>query len=78
MKIKNEQWLAVDEDGTECLYDSKPIRTNDYWGKKDRPTEFISLPKGMIQLIIGRKLTWKDKPVRVKLVEDKRKQSCVE
>lgn len=78
MKIKNEQWVAVDEDGMECLYDSKPIRKNDYWEEKDGSTGYIVLPEGMIKLIIGRKLTWKDKPVRVKLVEAKKKQLCRE
>ena len=59
-------WLAVDENGDENIFDIKPDRA---WSKWDIPTNhswWIELPKGTIEKIIGRKLTWKDNPVEIK------------
>ena len=68
-------WLAVDEDGTEYVYTEKPERSL-FRDKGDRRWGFdlllsgeavsLPLPSGTIKKIIGRKLTWKDKPVCVK------------
>lgn len=61
-------WLAVDRDGSENIYDIKPIR--DLWVNKwDIRTEdswWINLPQGTIEKIIGRSLTWEDNPVEIK------------
>lgn len=59
-------WLAVDENGDENIFDIEPVRA---WSKWDIPTNrswWIELPKGTIEKIIGRKLTWKDNPVEIK------------
>lgn len=59
-------WLAVDKDGTENIYDIKPIRDLqvDKW---DIATDswWIELPKGTIEKIIGRTLTWQDTPIQI-------------
>lgn len=64
-------WLAVDKDGSEYIYENEPIR-DDYsfipiddgliWD--DYP--FIELPKGTIEKILGRKLTFDDGAVNIK------------
>ena len=61
-------WLAVDRDGSENIYDIKPIR--DLWVNRwdiiTDDTWWINLPNGTIEKIIGRKLTWEDNPVEIK------------
>ena len=60
-------WLAVDKDGTEAVYEIKPMRTkSEYWMCD---TEFynpygVELPKGSIKKLIDRELTWEDEPVK--------------
>jgi hypothetical protein len=58
-------WVAVDKDGEELILDHKPkiIRKNEYWY---RDSSNISIPKGSIEKLIGRTLTWVDKPVELK------------
>lgn len=64
-------WLCVDKDGTELVFESKPIRDANrrrYWTlcTVHAPNEnFVELPKGTIQKIIGKKLTWKDEPYKL-------------
>ena len=64
-------WLCIDKDGTELIFASKPIRDpnrNSYWTMctVHAPTEeVIEIPKGTIQKIIGKKLTWKDEPYKL-------------
>ena len=54
-------WLAVDKDGSEAIYDAKPIRMHDCrW-----VASFIGLPSGSIKKLIGRELTWGDEPVEL-------------
>ena len=58
-------WVAVDYNGIEGVYDSKPERYNDCfwiqnWG------DSVSLPKGSIKKLIGRDLNWKDNPVELR------------
>ncbi len=59
-------WLAVDVDGNEWIYDLRPERHKHYdilycyWVTKGN--QFV-LPKGAIQRLIGRKLSWDDEPV---------------
>lgn len=58
-------WVAVDKDGTESIFEYAPIgRYKNYWdsyGDRD-----VVLPKGSIEKLIGRKLTWDDEPVELK------------
>jgi hypothetical protein len=71
-------WLAVDKDGTESIFITKPIRNNtlyvdlehtkyaEIWNTDDYEDIGIELPKGSIEKLIGRKLTWEDEPVELK------------
>ena len=57
-------WLAVDYDGFEYIFASKPIRCK---GSKSWQVDYdrmlfdvVCLPKGSIKKLIGRELTWDD------------------
>lgn len=57
-------WVAVDYNGIEGIYDSKPVRYNNCfwiqeWG------DSVSLPKGSIEKLTGRTLTWNDEPIEL-------------
>lgn len=57
-------FLAKDEDGSEWIYQDKPVKCNDKWlGNFEDPS--IHIPKGSIQKLIGRELKWGDKPVEI-------------
>ena len=64
-------WLCVDKDGTELIFSSRPIRDpnrNSYWTMctvHAPKEEVIELPKGTIQKIIGKNLTWKNEPYKL-------------
>lgn len=61
-------WVAVDKNGSEAIYDDKPIRNNvsNWWQSYGFGDEnVIELPQGTIEKILGRKLTWSDKPVEL-------------
>lgn len=64
-------WLAVDKNGEEYIYDSKPYRSNrseEFIASEDsylNPTYFIYLPTGSIKKLIGKELTWNDEPVEI-------------
>ena len=72
-------WVAVDKYNKECIFQNKPKRNEDFW--EDAIYESfdgqggelvfhhfsdIYLPKGTIKKLIGRDLTWSDKPVELK------------
>lgn len=58
-------WLAVDKNGTEVIFDSKPQRSTTFW--KARGTQqFVKLSQGTIKkLLDGKTLTWNDEPIKV-------------
>lgn len=75
-------WVAVDKNGKEGIFAFRPFRKDpnrslyklwepEYWSDED-VSEYgnehtgIILPKGSIKKLIGRDLTWKDKPVKLK------------
>jgi hypothetical protein len=58
-------WLAVDDDGVECIYDEKPIRS-DVWKGEWRGGYYIILKKGDIEKLTGVKLNWEDEPIEHK------------
>ena len=66
-------WVAVDKNGEENIFSHKPTRNEelDFWYDEVKDggivydTE-ICLPKGSIKKLIGKDLTWQDKPHRVK------------
>ena len=64
----NLAYLAVDKDSTEWVWSYCPLR-NKYRGVWDAPyndddytNRSIELPKGSIEKLIGRTLTWADEP----------------
>ena len=67
---------AVDKDGQEGLYNRKPFRTDNQGDKTAEekthwcPPEYrnwgIYVPKGSIEKLIGKKMTWEDEPVELK------------
>ena len=57
-------WLAVDQDGSEAIYDEVPNRVHDcMWISI---YDYVDLPLGSIKKLIGRELTWIDEPVELK------------
>lgn len=56
-------WVAVDKDGMEYIYRSKPSRFAEYW---DDCCPSIKVPKGSIKKLIGRELSWNDEAVELK------------
>jgi hypothetical protein len=66
-------WLAVDENGNEYIYSSKPSRDysqswNCCWAFEAWEDEesLVQLPKGTIKKLIGRELAWNDEPIELK------------
>lgn len=64
-------YLAVDENGTEWIYDCEveriPLLDGSYWGpvnEVDYPN-YVKLPNGTIEKLIGRKMYWKDEPIQI-------------
>lgn len=64
-------WLAVDEDGTEIIFRDKPLKYNKpsykgIWHPEDTDHEFyVELPKGTIEQLIGRTLTFNDDAIEL-------------
>lgn len=60
-------WLCVDKDGTEVVFNKKPVRDTGYWKFSTYDyNHYVCLPKGSIKKLIGRELTWNDEPVELK------------
>lgn len=58
-------WLCVDKDGSEWVFDGLPMRGETGWYMDYEATSCVELPKGSIEKLIGRKLTWRCKPVEI-------------
>jgi hypothetical protein len=61
-------WLAVDKDGTECLFKYLPSRgsiSEEWFASIDTIQSNIVLVHGSIKALIGKDLTWKDEPVEI-------------
>lgn len=60
-------YIAVDKDNEEWIYEGKPIRCHEFerWQPKLKHG-WVFLPKGTIEKLIGKKLTWEDEPVELK------------
>lgn len=56
-------YVAVDEDKAEYVYDREPRKLDYTWRGAG---EFCELPRGSIEKLIGRKLTWEDEPAELK------------
>lgn len=72
-------WLVVNKDGTEYIFEAEPDRcpcwddpeNRTYWDYPDQDyghCGYIELPKGTIEKLLGRKLTWDDEPVELKSI----------
>ena len=65
-------WLAVDKDGSEYIYEEKPRKCENMYTPQvseydyEEMTHNIKLPKGTIEKILGRKLTFDDGAVNIK------------
>ena len=59
-------WVAVDENGRECIYQFRPKRGINHFIPLYPYSMSMALPKGSIKKLIGRDLTWKDDPVQLK------------
>ena len=58
--------LAVNKNGTEVITDNiNNTHRNIFEGYWYCCSQIIALPKGTIEKIIGRKLTWDDAPVKI-------------
>lgn len=55
-------WVAVNRNGIESVYISKPERVA---GTRWAAFTPINLPKGSIKKLIGRELKWEDEPVKL-------------
>ena len=55
-------WVAVDKIGEELISRTEPFRVGDYW----IGYSIFYLPKGSIKKLIGRELSFSDKPVELK------------
>jgi len=65
--------LAVDAKENETIFQYYPkrgisgcVEALGIWQVGKSFTDFVSLPKGSIEKLIGRKLTWEDEPVELK------------
>ena len=56
-------YVAVDKDGDEYVYEQTPRRREFTWISDG---EWCGLPKGSIEKLIGKKLTWEDEPIELK------------
>ena len=59
-------WVAIDEDGRECIYQFRPKRGNGQFMPLYSYSMYLVLPQGSIKKLIGRDLTWEDNPVELK------------
>lgn len=59
-------YLVVDQNGAECAFDKQPYRFEALgkWVREDNYSNFIFLPKGSIEKLIGKKLTWDNEPFK--------------
>lgn len=65
-------WVAVDKDGNEGIYSTKPIRginrlknNTEVWLLTDIYAHYASVPKGTIKKLIGKDLTWNDESLKI-------------
>lgn len=67
-------WLAVNEDGRELVFDAPPVRRpgnpvlekkDGRWAGRTIASCVVELPKGSIQKLHGKELTWADAPVNI-------------
>lgn len=57
-----ELWIAVDKNGTICLFNSKPMR---HYSMYVDGGECVQITKDIMIKLIGKELTWEDEPVQI-------------
>ncbi len=63
-------YMAVNNNGTEYVLNFKPHRSNNMWCYNDKGScmeECVLLPKGSIEKLTGKKLTWEDEPLIIEI-----------
>jgi len=58
-------YLAVDLDGEEFIYEYKPTRDEEskcFRAGDEYDDNYVLLPKGSIEKLIGKKMTWNNEP----------------
>ena len=63
-------YMAVNADGAEYILNFKPIRGSYKWAYIDKAScmeECVLLPKGSIEKLMGKKITWKDEPIVIEI-----------
>lgn len=62
-------YLAVDKDGDEYVFDNIPEKRDEEWMSDEynfiEPKE-VYLPKGSIEKLTGKVITWEDEPIELK------------
>ena len=58
-------WLAVNDSGVEAVYENKPCRNDENGYFSPVNGHYVTIPRGSIQKLIGRELTWDDEPVEI-------------
>lgn len=58
-------WLAVDQDGVEYIYESKPNRIGHRFHAKEHDDFYTKLPTGSIFRLFRIILTWEDEPIEI-------------
>ncbi len=57
-------WVAVDKNKSEWTFSYKPSKMGFQW--LHSIGQAVAFPKGSIEKLIGKKLTWEDEPVELK------------
>ncbi len=63
-------WLTVDKKGNEEIHSSLPIRIEEdeeigFWLVSGYKQHYVKVPKGTIEKLIGKKLSWEDEPYKL-------------
>lgn len=63
-------WLTVDKKGNEEIHSNLPIRIEEdeeigFWLVRGYKQPYIKVPKGTIEKLIGKKLSWEDEPYKL-------------
>lgn len=63
-------WLTVDKKGNEEIHSNLPIRIEEdeeigFWLVSGYKQPYAKVPKGTIEKLIGKKLSWKDEPYKL-------------
>lgn len=59
-------FVCVNPSGEECIFDEYPTWFLKFWVTSGDEHNCVELPKGTIKKLIGRDMSWKDKPVELK------------